>query len=804
VTRSRPDGGHGTEPATAPADVGEGRLTVTLLGMVKASVEGRPAAVSSDRLRSVLAVLALSAGEVVPVDRLAAAVWGDDQPDDARRTVQLYMARLRGALGPDAIRTVPGGYLLDVEPDRVDARRFARLLETAARSTDQATERSRLVEALALWRGTPFSDLKSAWLTQVESTRLTDLYLAGVERLIDIDIASGRPHGVIAQLRELTAQYPLRERFWSQLMLALSHTHRRADALEAYQRLYRLLAGELGVAPGQAVQDLHQQILTTDAEAPGPRPRLAEPSPPPSAPLPLSVPVPVPVPRQLPADVAAFTGRVRELADLERLPDEKTVVTAAIDGMAGVGKTALAVHAAHQLAGRFPDGQIFIDLHGHTEGMSPVEPGDALDRMLRILGVPSTQIPRHLDEKAALFRSRQAGRTMLIVFDNAATEAQVAPLLPGAPGSLVLITGRRRLTGLDLTFTLSLDTLPQADAVTLFTRTAGAQRLAEATPAQVADVVDLCGRLPLAIRIAATRLRPHRTWTVARLVDRLREHQRRLAEFEAGPRGVGAALDLSYQRLATDQQRAYRLLGLHPGPDIDVHATAALTGTTSARARRLLDDLLEANLLQEQTPGRYRFHNLTRAHAAQTSETVDPEPDRRAALTRQLDHYAQTATMAMDLLYPVESEQRPRIPSPGGAVPAIREPEEAGAWLDTELPNLLAAAQYAVDQGWPDYTVHLAATIHRHLRAQEQYIDAETLHHQALDAVRSIGDRTGEVVALTDLGHIHRRQGNNTQAATDLEWALNIARGIGNERGQVHALNGLGRLRRRQGRHSMR
>jgi DNA-binding SARP family transcriptional activator/tetratricopeptide (TPR) repeat protein len=773
----------------ARLDASRGELTVRLLGSVEASVGGRPAAVTSDRLRSVLAVLALSAGESVSVDRLATAVWGEGQPADARSTVQLYVARLRGTLGPERIRTTPSGYLLDVEPDDVDALRFVRLLDAAAGSSDRATERARLAEALALWRAAPFGDLKSAWLAQVESTRLVDRYLDGMERLIDIDILGGRPDEVIAQLREFTTLYPLRERFWGQLMLALSRAGRSAEALGTYQRLYRILADEVGVEPGQAVRQLHRRILAADTD--DPRSRWTEPSSPPAA---------APrVPRQLPADIAAFTGRTHELADLYDIPGTTAVVITAIDGMAGIGKTALAVHAAHELAGRYPDGQLFIDLHGYTEGMAPVEPGDALHRMLRALGVPGTQIPSDVEERAALFRTRLAGQRTMIVLDNAATESQVAPLLPGAPGCLVLITSRRRLAGLDHTHTLSLGTLSTPDAVALFVHTAGADQLRDQPPELLAELVELCGWLPLAIRIAAARLRSHPAWKLSHLVERLRDQRHRLIELEAGQLSVTAALDLSYRHLPHDQQRTYRLLGLHPGPDVDALTAAALLDSTRLHGSRMLDKLLDAHLLLEPAPGRYQFHDLTRAHAAHTATGDHTEPATRAAMDRLFDYHRRAASLAMDAAYPYEWEHRPPSPAIRAPLPDLPSPAVALGWLDTELPNLLAAARYAIEHSRSEDVLALSAILHRHLRTRGRYHDAETLHHHALVVARGAGDRAGELAALACLGHIHRMQGRLQQATEKHQQALQIARAIGHQAAELDVLNGLGQVRRLQG-----
>ncbi|MGH3682068.1 MAG: hypothetical protein ACRDT2_17670 [Natronosporangium sp.] len=353
------------------------------------------------------------------------------------------------------------------------------------------------------------------------------------------------------------------------------------------------------------------------------------------------------MPRQLPAPPQTFIGRIGELAALEQAPAASTVVISAITGMAGIGKTALALHAAHRIADRYPDGQLFIDLHGYTRGAAPIEPAEALDQLLSALGFPGAQIPAGLDQRASLYRTRLADQRLLVVLDNAATEAQVAPLLPAAPGCLVLVTSRRRLAGLDHTRILSLDILPTPDAIALLVRTSGEGRLSGQPDDLLVRLVELCGRLPLAIRIAAVRLRSHPSWALSHLVERLSDRQHRLGELAAGQLSVAAALDLSCQRLSPDQQAAYRLLGLHPGPEFDANAAAALLNAGQVRATLLLDELLEANLLQEPTPGRYRFHDLTRAHAAYAAARDQPQPGRAAALERLFDHYRRTAFAAV-------------------------------------------------------------------------------------------------------------------------------------------------------------
>jgi tetratricopeptide (TPR) repeat protein len=520
------------------------------------------------------------------------------------------------------------------------------------------------------------------------------------------------------------------------------------------------------------------------------------------------------MPRQLPADVAGFTGRAGELAMLERLPGSgdhpavpAPVPVAVVSGTAGVGKTALAVHAAHRLADRYPDGQLFIDLHGFTPATTPVEPGETLDRLLRALGVPGERIPAGLDDRAGLWRSTLAGRRMLVLLDNAATEQQVAPLLPGTPGCLVLVTSRRRLAALEGAHPVPLDLLPRADAAALFERVAGRAGPNAGSPELVAEAVELCGRLPLAIRVAAARLRSHPTWAVAELTARLRAHDRRLSELadDAGSHRVAAALAVSYQQLSTEQRHLYRSLGLLPGPDLDPYAAAALLGTGPERARRLLDQLLDAHLLREPEPGRYTFHDLVRAHTAQLRASAvarrwlpgEAARHRRRALTRLLDHYRDTASVAMDIAYPYEHDRRPRVPSARTRPPDLPDPAAATSWLDANLPNLLAAAGYAADHGWPAHACHLSAILHRHLRTRGRYREAEALHRQALRT----GHRPGQLAALIGIGRVHQMRGRLSQALDSLTAAVELASATGNRPGQLDALVGLGWVRAERGRY---
>ncbi|HZN77963.1 MAG TPA: tetratricopeptide repeat protein [Micromonosporaceae bacterium] len=758
-----------------------------MLGPLEAHVNGQVIDLGRPQQRLVLAVLLADAGRLVSTETLIRRVW-DNVPLGARRTLHVHITRLRRLLAPVGDTTSgstrlirrSGGYLLDVDPDQVDTFRFRRLLAQARHLECPEARRAMLLgQALDLWRGLPLSDLPGQWAARVRQG-WQEQYLDTVMMWALAYLRVGDPGTVLPRLCELVGEHPLVESLAAVYMRALYASGRPADALNQYTATRHRLIEELGTDPGPELQHVHRQVLSAD-------PALAPPAT-------ISPPESKLVPRQLPAPPRTFTGRLHQLATLDQAHDLSTVVVTAIDGMAGIGKTALAVHAAHRSIDRYPDGQLFIDLHGYTEGREPIQPFDTLDRMLRALGIPGERIPAGLDERAALYRTRLADQRVLIVLDNAATEDQVAPLLPGTAGCLVLVTSRHRLAGLDPTHTLSLESLPTSDAVTLFARTAGESRLANEPPQLLVELVELCGRLPLAIRIAAARLRSHPTWDLSHLVERLRGQRNRLDELQAGQRSVTAALNLSYQHLRPDQQEAYRLLTIHPGPDIDAYSAAALFDVALPHATRMLDQLLDAHLLQEPAPGRYRFHDLTRAHAACVAARDQNEPAGCQALARLLDYYRHTASLAMNKAYPPERNKGPRVPSARTACPDLPAPAAALDWLDTELPNLLTIAEYATEHGkWP-HVLHLSTILYEHLRSRGHYHAAETLLRQALTAARAVGDRTAELQALTGLGWAHRRQGQPEQAIKCYGQALQIARCTGHRTGERTALYGLGQV----------
>jgi tetratricopeptide (TPR) repeat protein/transcriptional regulator with XRE-family HTH domain len=507
---------------------------------------------------------------------------------------------------------------------------------------------------------------------------------------------------------------------------------------------------------------------------------------------------PVAATRTLPRDIASFTGRQHELAELaDAAAGAGGVVSIhAIGGMAGIGKTAFAVHAAHRLAGRFPAGQIFLPLHAHTPGQQPVDPADALASLLLTIGVPAGQIPADLQARTGLWRDRLAGRPLLLVLDDAADSEQVRPLLPGAGGSLVLVTSRRRLTALEEAQTISLEALPLGEAAGLLVRLAVRPGLSAADPG-VAEITRLCGCLPLAIGMLARQLYHHPAWTVAGRAAELAEATGRLELLATENVSVAAAFDLSYADLTEDQQRLFRRLALHPGTDIDRYAAAALDGTPLADARRGLEALYEQYLLTEPAPGRYRMHDLIREHARALASRLDPSADREQATGRLLDYYQHAAARAQALL--ARGVPAPATGAAPTAVPVLAGREQALAWARTERASLLACLDHATAAGQHARVIGLTAGLAALLSYDGPWDEAITRHATAVQAARQIDDRPGQAHALTGLGDVRRLTGDYPGAVRDLQEALGICRDLGDRPGQAVALTNLGNTRQQTG-----
>jgi len=501
--------------------------------------------------------------------------------------------------------------------------------------------------------------------------------------------------------------------------------------------------------------------------------------------------------RALPRDIASFTGRQTELVRLLRategpVANRGVVGIHAIDGMAGIGKTTFAVHAAHRLAADFPDGQFFLPLHAHTPGQRPVDPADALASLLLAAGLAAQQIPPGLEARAARWRDQVAGKKILLLLDDAAGHEQVRPLLPGTAGSLVLVTSRRRLAALDDAAVISLDTLPPGEAAALLARLAARPGL-RAGDAAVGEITRLCGYLPLAIGMLASQLRHHPAWTASQLATDLAEARDRLELMEAENLSVGAAFDLSYADLTPGRQLLFRRLGLIPGPDFDAYAAAALEGASVGTARRDLGELYGQHLLTEHAPGRYRLHDLLRQHA-RALVTADGDTETDAAAGRLLDSYLHTALAAGRHFNRVGTD-RPPPGDPPAHAPDVSTFGRAAAWLEAERANLLAAADYAATRGRPRHAVAIPAAISGFLGVRGHWDQSAALHRSALATARQADDRPGEASTLSTLGALQRDTGDYPAAAATLARAVALFRDLGDRPGQAYALNELGFLR---------
>ena len=770
------------------------KLEFCLLGPVVVRRDEADLPVPRGRQRALLAALLLNAGTVVSISELAEALWGPAPPPSATATIRNYVKRLRrvlGDAGQSRIVTLAPGYLIRIDPAELDVARFEALLDgarDAARARSWRAAAQRAGAALDLWRGEPLADVVPEALALREVPRLAELRLQAAELRVDAELQLGRHAPVIAELERLAAAHPLREHLYALLMRALDGVGRQAEALAAYQHARQVLARELGTEPGAELRELHQQILT--GRPAGSRP-------------------PRVVPRQLPGPVPHFVGRSAELAALTRLLERGTerepeaLVISAIAGTAGLGKTALAVHWAHQVAGRFGDGQLYVNLRGYDPGQ-PVRPASALAGFLRALGVAAPDIPAGTQERALLYRSLLAGRRVLVLLDNARDAEQVRPLLPGSPSCVAVVTSRDALAGLvasDGAHRLDLDALSPGEAVGLLRALIGER--VDADPAAAATLAGHCARLPLALRVAAERAAAvSRDVPLAVLAGDLADRQRRLDLLDGAedPRtAVRTVFSWSVRYLDDGAARAFRLLGLHPGTGFDAYDVAALTGSTLRHAGRLLDRRARAYLVQWAGPGRYGMHDLLRAYAAEQATEHDSEPGRRAALTRLFDHYLATAAAAAGALFPADTD-RPRAPQPAGAARPVTGPAGARAWLGEQRANLVAITAHAASHGWPAHAIGLAATVFRYPEFGH-FAAAAEVHGHACRAAAQTGDHAAEAAALTMLGFADATCGRLRQAAGHLEQAVVLCRTTGDRAGEAAALAQLGFVGYCQGRY---
>lgn len=734
--------------------------------------------------RRVLVTLLLHAGRVVPVSRLVVAGWNEEPPDSAEHQVRKAVAKLRSRIphGPEVIVTDGPGYRAVVETGQLDLLRHQQLLREARESLDAGrtvAAATQLREALALWRG-PVLAGSGGRVVDAASTALEEQRLTAAEQLYDLCIGAGEVAEITGELRALVDEHPLRETLRSRLMLALYLSGQQAAALDEFARVRDRLADELGIDPSAELIGLHERILRQDPSLVRTERSAARSSPPVTE-----------VPRALPFGVPDFAGRGSELewvCDAAGRAPEGAPTVLALDGMGGSGKTALSVRAAHQLAERYPDGSLFIDLHGFTPGQAPLSAFDAQGDLLAAASLPSEEIPTVAAGRAARWQSYMRGRRMVLILDNAAASEQVRALIPSSSDSLVLITSRPRLTGLDGVEWLSVGALPELDGHQLLRTTLGVERV-EREPEAAGELLRLCGGLPLAVRIAAARLanRPH--WTVQRLVERLRDHNRRLDELTSEGRGVAGALLLSYQSMPRDQQAAFRLLGHHPGRYLDTREAAALLDTDVLTAEDVLEELVDVRLLEAREPGVYALHDLVRSFVQRVAEG-QREPQDRQAVQRLLDYYLHMAEHACDTVFP--GRRRIGNDEEGQDHNEFGHKEKALQWLDQHRESLLAAVHAAHGEGLLWYSARLPRELGFHSSIRGYDVSANVALEKGVSAARELGDRSLTRLNLMNLAMGKWRLGQLRDAVSRLEEAVDLSRQMADEYSEAECRARLG------------
>ncbi|MGP4109599.1 AfsR/SARP family transcriptional regulator [Streptomyces sp. 4N509B] len=835
------DDGRGlTDPVAVTCPQGpDGAVEFRLLGPMELWVDGRAHQVPGPRQRRLLAVLTLTPNRVVSSDALVDALWDDEPPDTARRQVHNAVAALRRRLPPlrGLLVSDGPGYRIGLPEERIDAHRFTQALVAARAKAAVAGGRAgalrTLQEAIRLWRGPALAGLTGR-VVEAAAARLEEQRLDAQELAMELRLADGESAALVPELTRLVDDNPLREGFAALLMRALHRSGRQPQALAVYERTRVTLAEELGVDPRPDLRALYQRVLRGEPDLPLPEPRAATgrvPAPrrettatadatpvasasdtgtgtgtgtpnvadeadqadhvgPAATATPATAARPAaPRPDTLPYDITDFTGRISEVSDVLRLvtrTEGPGLPIVAFDGMAGVGKTTLAVRVARLAADRYPDGRLFVNLHGHSVDRAPLSPDATLDLLLRQLGVVPEQIPDGREERVARWRSEVAGRRLLVVLDNAADEAQVRPLLPGTSGLAVLITSRRRLSSLEGVRSVSLDLLPHDDAVALFRQVAGTRQVA-GEPRHVDEVVRLCGCLPLALRIAGSRLHHRPAWTVAHLAHRLRDERRRLTELRAGDRDVRAAFAVSHQQLREDEQLLFRRLGLHPGPDVDAYDAAALLDVPAAEAERLLEELTEAHLLTEHAAGRYHFHDLLGSYARQLADAEEPQAERAAAALRLTEHYLHLAHAIEELVDP-GSQRAPLDVGRLSELPTLRTIADTKSAVVFAHRTFVAVIEHAYDHGLYRQASYLSEVVGACLLRQGYVEEALTGFAVGLRAARATGDADVEAYVQCGIGFAHVSTGRFAEALRAFRDGLAIDRARGDELGAARTL----------------
>ncbi|MEV4747239.1 BTAD domain-containing putative transcriptional regulator [Streptosporangium sp. NPDC049248] len=764
-----------------------------VLGPVGIWRDERFVSIVGQKQRTLLAVLVLNANRVVSHDRLLVALWGSAVPASGRRLLHNHLWSLRRLLGDiAALASSPAGYALQLPAGSSDLDVFDTKVEqarTALSAGDAAQAAERFREALSLWRGPALAGTHPEFQL-TEGPGLEERRVVTLTERIDVDLALGGNSELIAELRRFVAENPLHEKFRGQLMLALYREGRAAEALEEYRIVHRHFRNELGLEPGEDLARLHQAILSADPSL-DPEPRRLE--------VPVA-PRSLPIPRQLPSDIARFTGRKDNLRQLDLMLSTgkggvPAMVITSIAGTAGIGKTALATHWGHRVAGLFPDGQLYVNLRGYSQGQ-PVAAAQALHRLLRGLGVAVEEIPQEVDERETLYRSLLADRRVLVVLDNAASPDQVRPLLPGSPSCKVIITSRDSLRGLWVTHDvrgMTLDVLSADEARDLLVAILGTERVRGEAEA-LSQLARLCGHLPLALRLAAAHLTGQPSLSVDDMVARLRDENPLVAlDIGEDPHsGVRAAFELSYRALPETARRVFRLMGFHPGPDIGVDAVLVLAGLPSSEGRAAIDRLVAAHLIQRGEVGRLAMHDLVRVYARDRSELDDRTVDRRDALSRLFDWYLYTADGAMNLFDPGRLSMLTDTPSEYGLKKTFDRPEAATSWLDEEYLSLVSMISYCALQGWHDHAWKTARTLSRFFYLRDRIDDWITTHRISLVATQELDDLHGEAEVLGSLGYAYIFVGNYDDYLELQQRALSLRRATGDRRGEAKALRDIG------------
>ncbi|MFD7133593.1 BTAD domain-containing putative transcriptional regulator [Streptomyces sp. NPDC059894] len=755
--------------------------------------------------RAFLGLLLVRAGQPVAVDEIVDVLWGAEPPRSAVNVVRRHVGTLRRLLEPSLAPRAEGrwlvrdagGYRLVTDRDSLDLLAFRALREAGRHSVRESPARALdlLTEALALWHGPVAAGIPAHARAHPAFGATERERLAALREAAEAALRAGAPDAVLPRLRLAAAEHPLDEPLQAGLILTLAAAGRRPEALDAYDAVRRRLADDLGIDPGPELREAREAVRRQERETVPPSTPAA------GAGAPAAPAASFPAPAQLPHDITAFTGRDTELDELIALPGldgpgPDTVVISAIGGMAGVGKTTLAVHCAHRIAHRFPDGQLYVNLRGFDPSGAAVEPGEAVRGFLDALGVPPERVPHGLAAQAALYRSTLAGRRVLVVLDNARDSDHVRPLLPGSPGCLALVTSRDGLSALVSAagvHALTLRPFGAAQARALLVRRLGAGRV-EAEPRAADEIGALCAGLPLALACVAARAAAHPHFPLAAIAAELREAHGSLDAFARSDASVDVSTVFSWSSREVSEQaaRLFRLLALHPGPDFSLPAAAALAGLPVRRTRPLLAELTALHLVTEHSPGRHAFHDLLRAHAAELLDERHTEDERTAALHRLHHHYLHTAHAADRLLAP-NSDPLPPPPAPDGVHPEpLADVGRALDWLTAEHTVLLAVVEAAAARGHERLACRLAWSLEPFFDRRGHWHDGLAVQRTALDAARRLDDPALLARGLRALARIEGRLGLHEDSVPRLEHALELFTALGDDTGRAHTHRSLG------------